>query len=488
MNAPTTARAALLLLLLVGCGDPATKAADEPTPEDSGGSPGDTGEPSCDPAPLPVAQAYLPGFTGAEDFDFDAEGYLVSVDERGNLIGLNQAGDARLILPNASAFAAGTRFHPSGDLLLNAADRGELLRIDPRTGGSAVVVGGLEYPNGLEVDAEGFAYVAEQLSGRVRRIDPDSGAFTFIASGLFNPNGLAFSPDESTLYVGSFGGGVIWALARDGEGWSAPALFAASPESPGVPPNPCDDALPGAACALPGGYGIGACAIDDLGDARCFAELDTEACAGLGPGDACTTELFGAPIAQRCATIEGGPLFCPRIADTYTKACSRSVDGSCVIEGEEGFCLDSFEGVFACYLPSAVEAAYIDGCVGRAEGDPCELRDPLYPSLGACQPGGDFGFEGLSCLPAEFFGEHGGLDGLATDRCGDVYATEFVLGEVWRFSGESAAGERVATLDSEWIPNLHWGNGVGGWALDHLYVMDRDGQGVFDLSVGIEGR
>lgn len=491
MNAPNTRRAALLLLLLVGCGDPATKAADEPSPEDSGGAPddtGDTGEPSCDPAPLPVAQAYLPGFTGSEDFAFDAEGYLVSVDELGNLVGINKAGEARLMLPDASLFAAGTRFHPSGDLLLNAADRGELMRINPNTGGSAVVVGGLEYPNGLEVDAEGFAYVAEQISGRVRRIDPDTGAFTFIASGLYNPNGLAFSPDESTLYIGSFGGGVVWTIQREGEGWTEPAVYAASPGSPGVPPNLCAEAVPGTSCALPGGYGIGACTIDDLGDARCLADLDTEACAGLSIGADCTTELFGEPIAQRCVPTDGGALFCPRVPDPLTKACARAEDGVCVVSGEEGFCLPNFEGVEACYLPSLAEDAYTQGCVGLVEGDDCQIRDPLFPSLGSCRPGDDFGFTGLACLPADFAGELGGLDGVAADLCGNVYVTEYVIGEVWRFSGPGADGERVAALDSEWIPNLRWGNGVGGWAIDHLYVMDRLNQGVFDLSVGVQGR
>lgn len=488
-----TARAPLCLLFaLTACnGDkPEAKPEAEAEAEDSGGAGGaDGADPACPPAPLPVAQAYLPNFTGAEDFAFDPEGYLVSVDPLGNLIGIRRDGTSRLIVPDISAFSAGTRFHPGGELLLNAADRGELLAINTATGGSRVVLGGLEYPNGLEVDADGFAYVAEQISGRVRRVDVDTGDFTFIARGLFNPNGLSFSPDEDTLYIGSFGGGTVWSLRRGPDGgWSEAAVFAQSPESPGVPPNPCADVVPGASCALNTG-GMGACDLDELGDARCLPALDEAACAGLEAGADCSTELFGETIAQRCASVEGGPLFCPALARSVSDPCKAAAPyEACAGVSGAGTCFPTFEGVLGCYADAGFEAAYTRGCAERVEGDDCFIYDTHYPSLGVCQPGAIYGLEGLACLPEFGTSEHGGLDGVAADVCGNVYVSEYVLGEIWRFSAAGAAAERVATLDSEWIPNLRWGNGVGGWARDTLYVMDRENAGVFELFVGVEGR
>jgi streptogramin lyase len=87
-----------------------------------------------------------------------------------------------------------------------------MFRIDPGQNFKEMVVGGLEYSNGVEVDLHGFAYTAEQSGARVRRIDPATGEFSFLAQGLDNPNGLSFSPDYRTLYVGSFGGGTITAI------------------------------------------------------------------------------------------------------------------------------------------------------------------------------------------------------------------------------------------------------------------------------------
>ena len=38
------------------------------------------------------------------------------------------------------------------------------------------------------------------------------GTVTVVAEGLNNPNGVSFSPDYQTVYVGSFGGGIIYAV------------------------------------------------------------------------------------------------------------------------------------------------------------------------------------------------------------------------------------------------------------------------------------
>jgi gluconolactonase len=87
-----------------------------------------------------------------------------------------------------------------------------------RQGARTPVLSGLSNPNGLEVDLNGFVYVTEQDSGRVRRVDPATGEFTVLADKLNNPNGISFSPDYSLLYIGSYGGGTIHALAVDADG------------------------------------------------------------------------------------------------------------------------------------------------------------------------------------------------------------------------------------------------------------------------------
>lgn len=479
----------MTLLLLLGCAtDPADPKDTDPADTDPAD---DTGEPpvECEPAPLPVAQAYLPGFTGAEDFAFDDEGYLVSVDSLGNLVGIDRAGNQKLILPDASMYAAGTRFLPDGDLVFCDAATGSLVRVDTATGGSQVVLGGLEYPNGLDVDLDGAVYVAEQITGRVRRIDPATGEYSIVARGLYNPNGVSFSPDYQRMYVGSFGGGVVWAVDREGDGWGEPRIYATTPEAPGVQPDWCDTALEGDECPLNGGYGLGRCKDDEGADLYCGSAVETAACEGLAEGDACTSTLFGEPVAQTCHAGSDGALFCPRTELAHSEACEGKAESEVCFVGEDrGACYSSFEGVLACYVSSGWETAYTADCEGRAIGDTCAILDPLYPSLGTCTDGADWGLPGLACLPSGISGtDRGGLDGVNVDTCGNLYVTEFVHGHVWRFDAEGAEPQLVVDLDSEWIPNLHWGNGVGGWERDVLYVMDRGEGGLFELQVGVEG-
>ena len=79
----------------------------------------------------------------------------------------------------------------------------------------------------------------------------------------------------------------------------------------------------------------------------------------------------------------------------------------------------------------------------------------------------------------------GALDGLNVDACGNVYVTEYIAGKVWRFREQGGDGEMMAKLNSSWIPNLHWGKGVGGFEEDVLYVSDRDQGRLFALKVGV---
>lgn len=79
----------------------------------------------------------------------------------------------------------------------------------------------------------------------------------------------------------------------------------------------------------------------------------------------------------------------------------------------------------------------------------------------------------------------GGLDGIAVDACDNVYVTDFGPGIVYRVDGD--VHELVADLPAGWIPNMHFGSGVGGWDENRLYVMDLGGDRVFELDLGVPG-
>ncbi len=199
---------------------------------DTGGSTATTGDTGigfdCTAAwpkqPLSVTQ--LDDWTTAEDFDFDADGYVVSV-ENSNLIGKDPYTNTKVYSPNISSWTAGTRALATGDFVVADANNGELVLVDHVTGGQTVLMAGLAYPNGVEVDADNNVYVAENDGDRVNRVNAyDPYDREVVAEGVQYPNGLILSPDQQTLYIGSFGAGKVYAVDRDPKGgWQTPRVF-----------------------------------------------------------------------------------------------------------------------------------------------------------------------------------------------------------------------------------------------------------------------
>jgi sugar lactone lactonase YvrE len=95
---------------------------------------------------------------------------------------------------------------------------------------------------------------------------------------------------------------------------------------------------------------------------------------------------------------------------------------------------------------------------------------------------------GLTCWVLDLGAFHGSLDGLEIDACGYVYVTEYLVGTVWRFTPDGSQAEELFSPDSTWIPNLHFGEGLGGWDDHSLYVMDRDQGRVFEVQLDVEGK
>lgn len=237
-----------LIWALGGCGGgelrqpPADAPVDDTAVEDTA-APVDTSTPTEEPTEepydctqvpeLPIAFHTLTGFSPSEDFDFDDQGYLGALYQ-GSLAAKNLAGDVKVISPNFGHDTAGTRFLATGDWAIADVGAGAMKLVDGATGGQSVILSGLAYPNGVEVDRAGYVYVAEQNAGRVRAVnayDPDDNAI--IATGLNNPNGVILSADETVMYVGSFGGGVVYAIDRLGDtptgAWDTPRVIADNP-------------------------------------------------------------------------------------------------------------------------------------------------------------------------------------------------------------------------------------------------------------------
>ena len=178
---------------------------------------GELDEDDCGNLPTDVTYNVMTDYYSYEDFAFDDQGYMYGFHQ-GNLFKTDYAGVGTLWSPGGNMTTAGTRALSTGDIVYSEVSTSSLVMVDYATAVRSTVLSGLSYGNGIEVDDQDFVYVAEQNSGQIRRVDPYTGDNTVLVTGLNNPNGIVFSPGYDILYVGSFGGGIIYALEVDPQG------------------------------------------------------------------------------------------------------------------------------------------------------------------------------------------------------------------------------------------------------------------------------
>ena len=373
---------------------------------------------------------------------------------------------------------------PNGDWVICDAGSGSLVKVDGTTGAKQTLISGLSYPNGLEVDLDGYLYVAEQNSGLIRKVDPNTGDYEVIASSLNNPNGLAFSPDYQTLYVGSFGAGTVMAVSRKPgkDEWELPRLLASVDDVVAPVIQPCVGQSAGDLCnRLKGGVGV---CDDTQGYLECVAINDEAACLGKSAGDLCQTTV-GSRVYDSACFDPGGVqgMYCPRVDLEDWDACSAGVGEDCSVDGNDGVCVLAFEGVPVC-MTDVDQQAIVSVCDALNPGDLCaaDVATGTYDSW--CMDLGDWGIDEVGCKPPSWkVNMYGGLDGINTDECNNVYVTEFVSGHVFRIQ-PSGLTHKAVTLPSSWIPNMRWSPGVGGWDPSRLYVSDRDKGRIFAIDLG----
>ncbi|HSW60827.1 MAG TPA: hypothetical protein VLJ60_08515 [bacterium] len=215
-------------------------------------------------------------------------------------------------------------------------------------------------------------------------------------------------------------------------------------------------------------YFTGVCK-EKNGSMECEIKDDSiQACTGSYEGAFC----YDSQGEGLCVyTLDNLELFCDNSVSLY--GCDGKKENySCIDEsGNYGFCQD-VEGELICSMPT-------EGCDDKEEGDIC-MSDGLQ---GICRKNG----EELECK-VQLNGSSGGLDGLNVDMCGYVYVTEYTLGKIWRFTPDGKTVELFAETGVPWIPNLHWGNGIGGWGKTTLYVMERGNGFVFYIDTLVPGK
>lgn len=172
------------------------------------GSTGDTGptEPPIDCTLLTPADQITYTESNAivteEDFDFDANGYLLT-QRSSDLQGIDRYGVSHAVAPSVGVDATGIRSVLNADIVVAQPSTGSIRLVDPISGGSLTLLGGLSNPNGLEAGEDGMVYVTENSNGgRVRRVDPVTGDAEVLFPLAFG-NGITLGPQDQAMYITS---------------------------------------------------------------------------------------------------------------------------------------------------------------------------------------------------------------------------------------------------------------------------------------------
>lgn len=382
-----------------------------------------------------------------EHFDaelaLDGRGNLFGVDRGGNVFSQTHDGTRTVLAARAVKTARGLAFLSTGELVIADSGTGRLVKVYP-DGQVRTLVPHLDYPSGVEVDAQDRIYVGERLQQSIRRVDPRTGTSTVVADRLaLLPAGLTLSPDEKTLFVAGAGDGTIYAFDVRTDGTlSRPRVFSTVDGEA----SPCSGRREGAACTT--GGNAGTCQISGGGELVCvprgpcdgrqhgdhcrgdFFEPGTcldqgfgmtcmppSPCEGQQPGERCLSEpdltmgectdypgqglicTPGTPCGGKlpgdsCDSGFGTPSICdvqlgwPELACVPLDPCSQRQPGdTCWFDGATpGTCADNGFGGLYC-VPS-------DPCALAEKNDPCFLLD----TPGSCQPDlGGF----LVCVPED---------------------------------------------------------------------------------------
>ena len=204
-----------------------TTTPTEPTTSTPTTSTTDTGPDPC-LAPLPAAPRPVAtiDITTEEDFDFDADGYIIY--QSGSIVAENTSGDYHVIASAPGGDPSGLQVNSENNLVV-VSDVDSTVHLIYRSGGIDIIMSGFSLPNGIEIGANDRVYVSDYGSGQVRWTDPATGDSGQVTNQLNNPDNLVLSPDEQTLYVATTDGIAVLERIAGTDDWEpTPTAYLAS--------------------------------------------------------------------------------------------------------------------------------------------------------------------------------------------------------------------------------------------------------------------
>ena len=217
-----------IALILGGCAakvpaDKDTKETDSPdtdkdtdtdTDTDSDTEPVDTGDDPCLEAPPPGPRDVTTvNIATEEDFDFDADGWLI-YQGNGGIVAAKPGEALQVIAAAAGGDPSGIQVLSDGNIVTLDRAVGTLRHVIRATGSTDVLVSSLTGPNGVEIESGDRVYMTEPSRGRVSWYDMATGQTGAVTAQLSLPDNLVLSNDEQRLFVATGSG--IAELSRTG--------------------------------------------------------------------------------------------------------------------------------------------------------------------------------------------------------------------------------------------------------------------------------
>ncbi len=222
-----------IVVVLMGCGpaaEPSDKDTTDRTTDDSDTDTDiadtdtsvivDTGpDPCLEPPPPGPRDVVTVNIATEEDFDFDADGWLI-YQGMGGIIAAKPGGLQEVVAPSIGGDPAGIQVLSNGNIVTLDRALGTLRRVVRATGVVRVIVSSLSAPNGIEIGENDRVYMTEPGSGRISWYDPVTDSTGAVSGQASWPNNLVLSNDEQKLFVASLQG--IMEFGRTGDDtWNA---------------------------------------------------------------------------------------------------------------------------------------------------------------------------------------------------------------------------------------------------------------------------
>jgi sugar lactone lactonase YvrE len=145
----------------------------------------------------------------------DGQGNIYTGGGFGKILKFDTSGNVTQLALSAAVYVQSIVVHPNGKIYITQTAGGGSVKQIETNGTVTEIASGLNFPNGITLDAAGHIYITEGSSGLIKKIDLTAGSITTIASGFIQPCGIVLDA-AGNIYVVDKNASHITKIATNG--------------------------------------------------------------------------------------------------------------------------------------------------------------------------------------------------------------------------------------------------------------------------------